>query len=190
MWPRKSLYTGVFAALAGCASVGGHQTECQQLHGAFSEMVDCLTKRVRGDPALSNDANVDIVNSYLETAHLYVEQVREGKLSEGEARVGLARSFVALKKEQDARSEKAAQDLGATLRALREQRRNKDRADTSQNYAPPQAQPPSAPMKATTSRVAQFCVTQSLTCRMGIVSPPGVSCFCPSPNGAFAGMTR
>jgi hypothetical protein len=112
-------------------------------------------------------------------------------MSEGNARVELAKYYAELVQIEQGRVQKSNEEfnkslkeLGEAYRSYKESKTKKGQSETSQPPAQAQFVNQGAPA------VAQFCVTQIGHCNMAVAMPPKASCVCKGQTGLVQGITR
>ena len=91
--------TTVVGLLAGCATVGSYQTQCESRHAAFPDIVLCLKDALTSDRREPmSDAKVKL---YILKADQLSQMVQKGELSDLDARVVLQELYVRLGRDED-----------------------------------------------------------------------------------------
>lgn len=85
--PKRACTLLIFTVLTGCATVSSRQTDCEQQHAEFPEVVRCL-KTALGQPR-SEETKL-----YLLTAEQLSEKVQRQEISDADARLELRRTYV------------------------------------------------------------------------------------------------
>ena len=103
----KLIFTVTVAGLlAGCATVGTYQTQCESRHAAFPEMVLCLKDALASAPR--NPMSDAVVKLYMLKADQLSQMVQKGELSDVDARVALQELYIRLgREEEDAKINRA-----------------------------------------------------------------------------------
>lgn len=101
----------IVGVLAGCASVGSYQEQCEIQHAAFSDMVRCLKTTISSNSRAAEDARVKL---YLLKAEQLSQQVQKGEIGELDARVSLQELYVLLKRDENAEAGNAIASMPKT----------------------------------------------------------------------------
>lgn len=102
---------GICLTLAGCATVGKMQAGCEATTTTFPEMAECLKVKVAGESRMKNNSEVKL---YLLKADQLSERVKQGTISEIDARVELQQLFVQLKHQETTEGSAAAAAYNAS----------------------------------------------------------------------------
>jgi len=104
-------YLIICALIAGCASVGKKQAECENQYSVFSEVVTCTKVAFANDARAKNSADFKL---YILKGEQLAEKVKSKEITDLDAKVEWQRLFVNLKNNEENQSEAAAARYNAT----------------------------------------------------------------------------
>ena len=104
---KKFYYVILCLILAGCATAGQYQAECEKIYPQFGDMVSCLKERVNADWRSNRPGDQPFVHRYLLEADKLAAMVQNKQISEIDARIRLSDLYMQLRNTQNAESQAA-----------------------------------------------------------------------------------
>jgi hypothetical protein len=108
---QMKIFLILFALIAGCASVGKKQAECENQYSVFSEVVLCTKQAFANDARAKNSADFKL---YILKGEQLAEKVKSREITDLDAKVEWQRLYVNLKNNEESRSEAAAATYNAS----------------------------------------------------------------------------
>ena len=96
--------------IASCATVEKRQVACEEQYGKFIDIFSCTKESIATDARLNKNAEVKL---YLLKGEQLIEQLKNGKITEIDAKTEWQKLFVELKHNEDSRKASAAQNYNA-----------------------------------------------------------------------------